>query len=384
MLLLGVMVDYTFLLFISLDFFYAKKGKDLYLRIFTVAMFATVLFFYDRATSSLVSSRSELLFQKESISMFHYLQFFFNSMLEFLGGTRSLGISFIEHELILRDLFFKIIFLIAGATLAVKYYRKKIIAILSSLLILFVFSFFFESSSSVLILAGVYCNTIAIKAAILIPTFTGIAYALSSRPEEKKALLYFCMIVGLVSWLNFSNNSSNNVVNVHRNDAPVFWGVLQNSNLSFARPFSEVYPEQTKKLDFKDRIFVNGLDKIDNESYAKFMALKNERGSLLDGFVYMNQGEFIKAQESVSASFLTGALTKKSFPLLMDKINSNLEIKLENSIQPLLYELLKDRQTYPLAESLYLISLLHYTEIEKDEIKRTLINEFGYIFKSEK
>ncbi len=384
MLMLGILIDYTFILFICLDLFHGTRGRNLYFRILIATVFTSVLVYYDRFSLNSLTPKAELLYMKNSVSIGQYALLFVNAILEFFGGTQSFGIKFVEHKVILRDLFFKIIFLASSFVFVVKFYRKKMIPLLVLILVLFFYNYAIESSSMLLALAGSYCNTISVKAAIFAPAFLGGIYALSNRPEEKKPLVYFCLIIGLVSWINFSNNSSNNIFNVHRNDAPVFWGVLQNPELRFPRTFSQVYPDEVKSLSANEKVFVDGLKNIDRSAYLKYFSDRKKGESLLDVFVYLNQGRFIEAQETLGAISLTGFITKESFLKLASTINSNFERKLRDTIHPLIFELIREKETMSLAESLYVLSLLQYSNIGAVEAKRVLINEFGNVFKPEK
>ncbi len=382
LLLFGTLIDYSFLLIFTLDFFYLEERKSFYFRALVVAVFAISLGFYDNRGQLDLLSRAEIIYQQRNISYPQYFLFFINSFTEFAGGMLSLGISFIETKVHVRDIFFKLLFLISSIYLILRFYRNKIVTILAVFFSIFIFTKFFKSSSLVMALGGVYYNSIAINASVFFPVFLGVCYLVSKK--ENKELVVFCFVLGIVAWINLLNNSSNNIINVYRNDAPVFWGLEKHKDLNFNKNFQEIYPQEVKKLSTVEKMFSAGLKNINSKDYEHYVTLRSQPFSVLDVFVYMNKGQFIKSQETLGVLYINNIISKAAYNNLGETINYNFEIKLSETIHPLIFELLTKQETSGVAESVYLLGLLQYSNLRDDVMKGALTHEFGATFKPKK
>jgi len=175
-------------------------------------------------------------------------------MVEFAGGVKSLGLSFVERRLVIHDLAMKLILLFCFLGFMIRYYKKYLIKIVLAFFVTGLFAYLMTNTSMAIIFSGNYLATISFKAALLYPAFLLMCYALTTLGSHEHRLTLLALFLVILSWLNIANNAQSNISNVHRDEAPVFGGVNQSSHLKFSTLYSQLYSSEMKKLHPDDLV----------------------------------------------------------------------------------------------------------------------------------
>jgi len=129
-------------------------------------------------------------------------------------------------------------------------------------------------------------------------------------------------------------------------------------------------------------LFCRWCEKYKKDLYLEYQKRRGVSATLLDSFVYFQFGQYLKAMDNLAVLQQGGIISNRAFLEYAGRFNSSFETKLENTIYPLIYELLYKSNAYALAEKVYLLALFQYGNMGNEELVRTLIHEFGSIFKT--
>lgn len=384
MLIVGTFLDYSFLLLAMIDIFSDDKKSERIARGAGALILLGIILYFQQRSLEIIKPKIELLYDQKYFNAPQVLLFYFNAVLEFIGATKSLGVAFVERKVVLHDWGMKLVLLCSLSGFLVRFYRRYFLRAALLICLTALVAFLLTSSSMTIVFAGNYLSTMAFKGTMLFPAFLIMCYGMSKLEVAEFRLNYFVLAVVLLSWMNLINNVQNNISNIHRDESPVFWGIIQNTHLKFASSFTQAYKEDVKKLHPDDRLFVDGLKNINPNVYLEYQQRRNSPATLLDSFVYSQQGQFLKALENLGVLQQNGVISNRAFLEYAGKINAGFEAKLESTIHPLIYELLYKADGFSLAEKVYLLALFQYTNMGNDEVVRMLIHEFGAVFQTKK
>jgi hypothetical protein len=372
---IGLYVDYSFLVVVMSDVFLNRFKKIALQRfVFSLAMFA-LFSWYEAFFWGQFKYKDAFLFEKNfSLS---YLGQFSSSLVDFITGFGGFGLRVFENDDYPAGQMyaFGVIFVIAVIvvnTIIKKYYSSFLYVtgyILSILLICY-----FSGGNLGLIMRGQYWSDIVFKSSVWFCLFLMYSLLLSEIIETKKQ---FIVVLGFATlafaWVNLLPNISDNTVRIKRKDAPVFWSLAANQSLRFQTNFSEEYPVIYKNLTSKSKIPVNGLE------YPADPAVVQKLPILLKYDFYFDQRLYSQSLINLNLALLNGVISKELYQEYLIYIKGRWSDELKRTIKPLMFEVLSVNK--PAANSLYLLSLLHFTEMQDLAMKKDLINEFDHVFK---
>jgi hypothetical protein len=372
---LGLYVDYTFVVVVVSDAFLNRFKKAAIQRlILSLAIFA-VFSWYELFFWGQFRHEDAFLFQKNFSLV--YLSQFVSSIAGFIAGHSGFGLRLFENNNYHagQTIAFFVFFLISVAIVntSVKKYVHSFLYVSSYVLALLIICYF-SGGNLGLVIKGQYWNDIVFKSSFLFSLFLICSFVLSEIIENKNPFFIVVSFAILAfGWINLLPNISDNTIRVTRKEAPVFWGLASNESLHFNTDFSAEYPEAYKTLTSKHKLAVNAFDHpADSSDFEKLPVLVKV------GF-YLDQRLYSQSMMNLNLALVNGIISNELYQEYLAFIKVKWSNELKRTVKPLLFEVISVNKTA--ANSLYLLSLLHFTEMQDPEMKKDLIHEFEQIFK---